>query len=118
MTFTDCNEYVDPGLNYNHAEERDRPRATRPAPGHVRHVRRRRAAAPLATGSDFAYQSGQFTIQPDGTFGLATLDLTNPTGTVNPAQVVGIGIQIYTGDICPYPNAGTPVVFNIDTVTD
>jgi hypothetical protein len=38
--------------------------------------------------------------------------------TLNPAQVVGIGVQIYSGSVCPYPNAGVPVVFNIDTIVD
>lgn len=117
VTFTDCNQYVDPSINLASPKN---------LTGKMLHGRLQTttgtfsggAQLHVTTGSDFAYQAGQFNIAPTGTFGLATLDLTNPTGTVNPAQVVGVGVQIYSGSVCPYPNAGTPVVFNLDTITD
>jgi hypothetical protein len=117
VTFTDCNQYVDPGFNFPTPKNET---------GHMLHARMQvtsgtfsgGAQLHVTTGSAFDYGYAPVTIQPDGTFALVTLDLTNPQGAVNPAQVVGMGLQIYSGGICPYPNAGTPVVFNIDTVVD
>jgi hypothetical protein len=115
--FTDCKQYVDPGISLaipvNVASK-------------MLHARLQVTSGTFAggaqlhvtTGTNFAYAAAQFPLAASGTFGLATLDLSNPTGSVDPAQVVGIGIQIFTGDTCPYPGAGTPVVFNIDTITD
>ncbi len=117
VTFTDCNQYVDPGINFAMPKNET---------GHMLHARLQvtsgtfsgGAQLHVTTGSDFAYGYASVTLVANGTFAPVTLDLTNPSGTVNPAQVVGIGLQIYSGGICPYPSAGVPVVFNIDTVVD
>ncbi len=73
----------------------------------------------VVTGADFAFQAGQFTIQPDGTFGTATLDLTNPSRDGEP----GAGSWASASRSTPATSArtrtrATPVVFNIDTVVD
>jgi hypothetical protein len=52
-------------------------------------------------------------------YSAGTLDLTGAfTPPIDPTAVVGLGVQIFSGDVCPYANPGVPVVFNLDTVTD
>jgi hypothetical protein len=117
VTFTACKQLVDAIFNFPLPKNET---------GHMLHGRLQvtsgtfsgGAQLHVVTGADFAYQSAPFTLAPNGTFAQATLDLTNPAGTVNPAQVVGIGIQIFTGDICPYPNSGEQTGLNLDTIVD
>ncbi len=117
VTFTDCNQYVDPGLNF-------------PLPKNETGLKFHAslqvtsgtfsggAQLHVTTGADFTYAYAPVSLATNGTFASVTLDPLVQTAAVNAAQVVGIGLQIYSGGICPYPNAGEPVVFNIDTVTD
>ena len=117
VTFTDCNQYVDPGINFTLPKNET---------GHQLHGRLQvtsgifsgGAQLHITTGSDFAYGYAAINIAANGTFSPVTLDPANQAANVNAAQVVGVGLQIYSGGICPYPNAGTPVVFNIDTIVD
>jgi hypothetical protein len=83
----------------------------------------------LTTGANYdSYVSAPFLISPTpGTFANAMLDLSTatpnaPMPPLNPAMVRQVGVQIYSGSpvagVPLYPNAGMPVVFNVDTITD
>jgi hypothetical protein len=126
VTFTGYNQYVDPFIvispiaDLTHNMLRGRLQLTSGAfsGGAQLHVQ---------TGADYAgYAASGFTIGAAGTFAMASIDLDTATSTgsasLNPAMVISVGIQIFTGDPptvgAAYPNAGVPVVFNIDTVTD
>jgi hypothetical protein len=76
-----------------------------------------------STGADYSgYASGAFAAPTLGTWSNAMIDMSTQATTINPAVVIQVGVQIFSG-MAPtagaaYPNAGVPVVFNIDTVTD
>ena len=118
VTFTDFNQYVDAVLNL-------------PSPtnftGKIFHARLQHTSGDFSGGAQFhissvnflEYDMSAFTIPALlGTFTNAMID----TATVNdPTTVMQVGIQIFSGSPTgagPYANAGVPVVFNIDTITD
>lgn len=127
VTFTDYNQYVDVVLNL-------------PAPldltGKTVHGKLQRTSGEFSggaqlhvtTGANYdTYVSFPFAIPPTpGTFSNAMLDLTTvapppPMPPVNAAMVRQVGVQIFSGSpvgTTAYVNAGVPVVFNIDTITD
>ena len=126
-TFTDCAQYVDATVTLS---------PTLSLTGKTLHGRLQvtsgdfsgGAQLHLQTGADYgAYTSSDFTLGTPGTsFGNAALDLTTArsvtTEPLDPTLAIQVGIQIFSGSACtvaaPYPNAGVPVTFNLDTITD
>jgi hypothetical protein len=126
-TFTDCGQYVDATVILN---------PTVNLTGKTLHGRLQvtsgnfsgGAQLHLQTGADYgAYTSADFTLGvPATSFGAAALDLTTAVSvTPEPLDLtlsIQVGIQIFSGSACtallPYPNAGEPVTFNLDTITD
>ena len=126
-TFTDCGQYVDAAISGLSP--------LRNLTGKTLHGKLQvtsgtfsgGAQLHLSTGTNYdAYTSIGFLLGANGTFGDASLPLTNPpadpTHPIDPTSVIQIGVQIFSGSACtttmPYPNAGMPVTFNIDTITD
>ena len=126
-TFTDCGQYVDATVVLN---------PTINLTGKTLHGRLQvtsgnfsgGAQLHLQTGADYgAYTKSDFSLGVPGTsFGEAALNLATAVSDTNvvldPMLSIQIGVQIFSGSACtallPYPNAGAPVTFNIDTVTD
>lgn len=118
VTFTACNQYVDPGINFM---------APRDETGLAISGRLQIASGMFSggaqlhatTGTSFAYAFAPVSIPTtNGTFSTATLTSAGQAVGVDFSMVDGIGLQIYSGSVCPYPNAGVPVVFNLDTFVD
>jgi hypothetical protein len=78
----------------------------------------------VGTGTDYSgYGQASFLLAANGTFAtVMALPTTITKNTAyNAAAVIQLGVQMYSGsagDAGAYPNAGVPVVFNIDTFTD
>lgn len=127
-TFTDCGQYVDAAVSGLSP--------LRNLTGKTLHGKLQvtsgtfsgGAQLHLSTGTNYdAYTSSGFLLAANGTFGDAALNLAtavpaDATKPIDATSVIQIGVQIFSGSACtatmPYPNAGTPVTFNIDTITD
>ena len=124
VVFTSCDQYVDPVV------------AIAPSlnlTGKTIHARIQQTSGAFSggaqlhasSGTAYVYVAAPITLPTTpGTFAAASLDLTTamatPPAVFDPTAIVQVGIKIFSGYSCiaPYPNAGVPVVFNIDTVTD
>jgi hypothetical protein len=123
VTFTSCNQFVEPAIVLA---------PTKNLTGKTLHGRLQVTSGQfsggaqlyLQTGANYdAYVSSGFTLAANGTFASTAIDLTTAvpaTGVLDPANVIHVGIKIFSGYSCtaPYANAGVPVVFNIDSITD
>jgi hypothetical protein len=123
VTFTGYKQYVDvvinpptPGINLM---------------GKTLHAQMKLTSGMFSGGAQFHASTGDYTPYKSapvpalvlGTWNSVALDLTGPPpANWDATKVVQIGIQIFSGDPVAdagtYPNAGVPVVFNIDTITD
>jgi hypothetical protein len=125
VTFTDCNQYVDPVVGITPALN---------LMGKTIHVKFQQTSGAFSGGAQLHASSGTayvYVASPivlpttPGTFADGALDLAaamGPTGTVfDPTAIVQVGIKIFSGyapTCTTYANAGALVTFNIDTVTD
>ncbi len=118
VTFTACNQYVDPGINF--APVKDETGLAISGRLQVTSgMFSGGAQLHATTGTSFAYAFAPVSIPTtNGTFSAATLTAAGQAAGVDFSMVDGIGLQIYSGSVCPYPNAGVPVVFNLDTFVD
>jgi hypothetical protein len=128
-TFTDYNQYVDAIVNFS---------PTIDLTGKTLHASLQLTSgtfsggAQLHVGTGAMYDGyGQANISVAAAWPFTTVTYvlmpggaSNPSANAafNPAAVFQIGVQVYSGAPVPdagtYANAGVPVVFNIDTVTD
>jgi len=125
VTFTDCNQYVDPVVNISPALN---------LTGKTIHAKLQQTSGGFSggaqlhasSGTSYVYVSAPIVLPTTpGTFADGALDLAAavaPTGTVfEPSAIVQVGIKIFSGyppTCTAYANAGQVVTFNIDTVTD
>ena len=124
VTFTACDQYVDPVVGITPALN---------LTGKTLHLKIQQTSGNFSggvqmhtsSGSQYVYVASPVTLPTTpGTFGDGSLNLATavPGGTTpfDPTMIVQVGVKIFSGYSCtaPYANAGEPVVFNIDTVTD
>jgi hypothetical protein len=125
VTFTDCNQYVDPVVGITPALN---------LTGKTIHARLQQTTGAFSggaqlhasSGASYVYVSAPIVLPATpGTFAEGALDLSTavaPAGTTfEPSMIVQVGIKIFSGyapTCTTYANAGAVVTFNIDTVTD
>ena len=128
-TFTDYNQYVDAIINLT---------PTINLTGKTLHASLQLTSGAFSGGAQLhvgtgatynGYGQANITLAATGTFAtvpyvLMPAGATNTSANANfdPTMVIQLGVQVYSGapvaDAGTYANAGVPVVFNIDNITD